>query len=138
VGLIDDLGLGAVGVDTALFIYLIEEDPRFLPHVLPLFVDADERRRELVTSVLTLLEVLVVPYRVGNRILAERYEVLLTASRGIRLIDVTHDQLRAAALLRASTGVKAPDALQLVAPSRPGAGHSSRMIEHSRPSRVYA
>jgi hypothetical protein len=37
---------------------------------------------------LTLLEVLVVPYRAGNRLLAERYEALLTRSRGIRLVDI--------------------------------------------------
>src|SRR5436853_195464 len=72
-------------------------------------------KRELVTSALTLLEVLVVPYRAGNRMLAERYEALLTRSRGVRLVDLSHDQLRAAAQLRAATAVKTPDALQLVA-----------------------
>ena len=69
----------------------------------------------LVTSSLTLLEVLVVPYRAGNRQLAERYEHLLTRSRGVRLIDLTRDELRAAAQLRAATGLKTPDALQLTA-----------------------
>ena len=54
------------------------------------------------------------PYRAGNRMLAERYEALLTRSRGVRLVDLSHDQLRAAAQLRAVTGVKTPDALQLV------------------------
>ena len=45
----------------------------------------------------------------------DRYEALLTRSRGIRLVGLSHDQLRAAALLRATTGIKTPDALQLVA-----------------------
>jgi predicted nucleic acid-binding protein len=62
----------------------------------------------------TLLEVLVVPYRVGNSVLAERYEALLTNSRGIRIEEITRDHLRSAAHLRAVTGVKTPDALQLV------------------------
>ena len=31
------------------------------------------------------------------------------------IVDISHDQLRAAAQLRAATGVKTPDALQLVA-----------------------
>jgi predicted nucleic acid-binding protein len=48
-------------------------------------------------------------------VMADRYEALLTRSRGIRLIDATRDQLRAAAQLRAATGVRTPDALQLVA-----------------------
>ena len=110
-----DLGEGMVAIDTAIFIYFIEEDPRFLPLVDPLFREADQGARELVTSALTLLEVLVVPYRVGNRWLADRYEALMTRSRGIRIVDLTRDQLRAAAQLRATTGVKTPDALQLVA-----------------------
>ena len=114
-GLIHDLGHGPIGVDTAIFIYLIEEHPRFLPVILPLFREVDQGTRELVTSALTLLEVLVVPYRAGNHPLADRYEAVLTRSRGVRLVDLSRDQLRAAAQLRAATGVKTPDALQLVA-----------------------
>lgn len=119
-GLIDDLGPGALAIDTAIFIYFIEEEPRFLPLVVPLFEEADAGRRELVTSSVTLLEVLVVPYRVGAIQLAERYELLLTRSRGVRMTDITRDQLRAAARLRAATGVKTPDALQMA--SALGAG----------------
>jgi len=115
VGLITELGVGSVAVDTAIFIYFIEENPRFLPEILPLFKQADQGKRELITSALTLLEVLVVPYRAGNRRLADRYEALLTHSRGIRLVELSHDQLRAAAQLRAATSIKTPDALQLVA-----------------------
>lgn len=114
-GLIRDLGAGNVGLDTAIFIYFIEDHPQFISALLPVFREADQGKRELVTSALTLLEVLVVPYRAGNRSLAERYEALLTRSRGIRLVDLSHDQLRAAAQLRAATSVKTPDALQLVA-----------------------
>ena len=114
-GLMADLGPGSVALDTAVFIYFIEEDPRFLPLIDPLFREADDGTRELVTSALTLLEVLVVPFRVSNRAVADRYEALLTRSRGIRLVALTQGQLRAAAQLRATTSVKTPDALQLVA-----------------------
>jgi predicted nucleic acid-binding protein len=93
----------------------MEEDRHFLPLIEPLFVEADAGARELVTSALTLLEVLVVPYRAGDLSLADRYEQLLTRSRGIRVIDLSRDQLRYAAQLRAATGVKTPDALQLAA-----------------------
>jgi len=113
VGLISDLESGPVALDTAIFIYFIEEKKPFLELIRPLFEEADSGRRELVTSVLTLLEVLVVPYRVGDIRLAQKYEALLTNSRGIRLIDFGRDQLRSAAQLRAATGIKTPDALQL-------------------------
>lgn len=114
-GLIGDLGPGPTAVDTAAFIYLIEEDPAYLPVVLPLFTEADRGDRLLITSALTLLEVLAVPYRAGNAQLAERYELLLIRSRGLRLIDISRDLVRAAAQLRATIGVKTPDALQLAA-----------------------
>ena len=113
--LMADLGRGPVGLDTAIFIYFIEEHPRFLSLVEPLFRETDKGRRELVTSALTLLEVLVVPYRCGDNLLAAQYEALLTRSRGIRLVEISRDHLRTAAQLRAATGVKTPDALQLVA-----------------------
>jgi predicted nucleic acid-binding protein len=114
-GLSKDLGPGTIAIDTAIFIYFIEEDPRYVSLIVPLFEDADAGRRELVTSAVTLLEMLVVPYRIGDVQLAEHYELLLTQGRGIRMVDVTRDQLRAAAQLRAATGVKTPDALQMVA-----------------------
>ncbi len=114
-GFIADLRGANVALDTSVFIYFIEEDPTFLPVITPLFRQADDGKRSLTTSGLTLLEVLVVPYRAGHRELAKRYEALLTRSRGVRLVDVTREQLRAAAQLRAATGVKTPDALQLAA-----------------------
>ena len=114
-GLTSSLGGGAVAIDSAIVIYFIEEHPKFLPVILPLFREADQGKRQLVTSAITLLEVLVVPFRAGDRRLADRYEALLTRSRGVQLVDATRDQIRAAAQLRAATGVRTPDALQLVA-----------------------
>lgn len=114
-GLTAEIGDGPVAIDTSVVVYFIEEDARYLPLIRPLFQQTSEGKRELVTSALTLLEVLVIPYRVGNRSLAERYEDLLTHSRGLRLVDLTRTQLRAAAQLRAATGVKTPDALQMAA-----------------------
>jgi predicted nucleic acid-binding protein len=111
--LIDDVGEGPVGVDTAVFIYLIEENEIYLPIITPLFEAADSGRVEIVVSSLTLLEVLVVPYRAGNTKLAETYEAVLTEGRGIRLVELGREQLRRAAHLRATTGVATPDSLQL-------------------------
>jgi len=114
-GLMADIGRGPVGVDTSIFIYFIEEHPRFLPVLQPLFREVDEGHKVMVTSALTLLEVLVVPYRSGDHLLANRYEAPLTRSRGVRMAEISRDHLRAAAQRRAATGVKTPDALQLVA-----------------------
>ena len=113
--LIEDLGAGPVGLDTAVLIYLIEENQRFSSLIAPLFEAADAGELELVVSALTLLEVLVVPYRAGNIELAERYEAVLTRSRGVRMIDLTRHHMRLAAQLRTHTGIATPDALQLAA-----------------------
>ncbi len=121
-GLIEDLGPGPIALDTAVFIYFIEEHPTYLPPIVPLFAFADGGERALVTSVLTLLEVLVVPYRAGAAGLADRYEALLTRSRGLRLIPIDPAQTRVAAQLRARHRVRTPDALQLAAALTSGCG----------------
>lgn len=113
--LIDDVGRGPVGVDTAVFIYFIEERDKFLPAIAPLFAAADAGKLELVASALVLLEVLVVPYRAGNIDLAERYEAVLTRSRGVRMVDLSRNHLRLAAQVRAMTGAATPDAIQIAA-----------------------
>ena len=115
-GLIQDIRGGPVGLDTAAFIYLIEEHPKFLPAVEPVFAAMDAGKIEAFSSGLTLLEVLVVAYRAGDLRLAQSYEELLTQSRGLRLLDIDRSQLRAAAQLRGMhRALKAPDALQLCA-----------------------
>ena len=115
-GLTADLGPGPTALDTAVFIYYIEENPTYLPLVAPLFEEVAAGRREVATSSLTLLEVLVVPLRAGNAALAARYEAGLTRSRGLRLVELGRDELRAAAQLRAlHPSLRTPDALQMSA-----------------------
>lgn len=114
--LIDELPNGSrVAIDTAPVIYFVERHPRFLQVVRPLFEAADAGRIELVTSAVTLLEVLVVPYRAGDADLARRYEALLTRGRGLTLVELGRPILRAAAQLRAVHATPTPDALQLAA-----------------------
>ena len=112
-GLIERVGPGRTAIDTSIFIYFIERHPTFRAEVAPLFQEADAGERELVTSSLTLLELLVVPFRTGDRRLADRYEALLTRSRGVTMVDLTRAHLKAAAHLRATSTVRTPDAVQL-------------------------
>jgi predicted nucleic acid-binding protein len=115
VGLEAELGAGRVAVDTAIFIYYIEEHPDYLSLIAPIFEQTARGERELVTSAVTLLEVLVIPYRARDLALAERYEALLTRSRGLHLVDLNRDVIRVAAQLRAAYPIRTPDALQLAA-----------------------
>jgi predicted nucleic acid-binding protein len=109
------LGRGPIGLDTAIFVYYIEEHPRYLSLVEPVFEGIDRGRWRAVTSGVTLLETLVIPYRIGDEALADRYEGLLTRSRGLTLVELDRPLLRMAARLRATAGVRTPDALQLAA-----------------------
>jgi len=114
-GLIGDIGLGPIALDTSIFIYLIEDHLEYRPCLLPLFSAVALGELEIVTSAITLLEVLVIPYRTGNMALAERYEALLTRSRGLHFVELDRLQLRTAAQIRARYRVRTPDALQLAA-----------------------
>ena len=112
-GLIEELKPGPVALDTAIFIYFVEEEPRYLRLVKPIFEAIDRGVIEGVASSLTFLEVLVQPYRADNLALAERYEAFLTRSRGLRLIEIDRAVLRGAAQLRAKANLKPPDSIQL-------------------------
>lgn len=114
-GLMASLPEGPIAIDTAIIIYFIERHASYADLVRPLFRAADAGDRSLVTSGVTLLEVLVRPYRLGDTALAERYEALLSRSRGLTLVDLSRSLLRAAAQLRAVHGIATPDALQVAA-----------------------
>lgn len=114
-GLMEEIGRGPVALDTSVFIFFIEEHPKYHALVEPLFSAIDRGRLRAVTSSITLLEVLVVPYRVGNLVLAEKYETLLSRSEGLTMVDLTPALLRSAAQLRATHNLRTPDSLQLAA-----------------------
>jgi len=112
VALIDDLVGSRIALDTAPLIYWIEDHTVYAPVLEELFTMRDAAHHTLVTSALTLLEVLVVPYRRADGVLAGRYEAALTAG-DIDLVALDVDALRVAAWLRARFRVATPDAIQL-------------------------
>src|ERR1044071_654540 len=109
----DDAGSGPVALDTPDFIYFLEQHPRFLQVVKPMFEAIAAGKLEAVTSELTLLETLVAPFRSSKLALAARYEAFLTRSRHLSLLSISREILRPAAHLRGTTRAKTPDALQL-------------------------
>lgn len=113
--LIEAIGAGPVALDTCVFIYFAEDHPRFARPLADLFSRVDAEELPAVTSAVTLLEVLAAPLRDGNEVLADEYESLLTRGRGLFMRSLDSSLLKAAARLRAATGVRTPDALQLAA-----------------------
>lgn len=74
-----------------------------------------------VTSVLSLSEVLVRPFRDGDRTATEEYRRLLTAFPNLRLLDVNRGIAEAAARLRAAHALALPDAVQVATALAAGA-----------------
>jgi predicted nucleic acid-binding protein len=76
---------------------------------------------QVVTSTLTLSEVLVHPYRDGNRTLADRYFQILLQARNLKTIALSPEIAAEAARLRADYRLKTPDAIQLATAKEAGA-----------------
>src|SRR6266496_4987718 len=98
---IDTLRGAVVGLDTALLIYLIEENSNYLPFVRPFFEAVDRVEFRIVTSSLTLAEVLVHPMRRGDHELAGQYRRILLHANQITTVPVSTVIAKLAAQLRA-------------------------------------
>jgi predicted nucleic acid-binding protein len=113
--LMAEVGEGPVALDTCIFIYFLEDHPRFGGPLEELFRAIDRGVLPAVTSEITLLELLVAPLRQGDQSLADQYQDYLVGGRGLLLRSLDRSLIRAAAQLRAARGVRVPDALQLAA-----------------------
>ena len=105
--------------DTNLFIYLLETSGEQSRLVRRLADRMLERRDDLVTSTLTVGEVLVKPLEAGATDLADRYNRFLD-SPGVRLIPFDRGCARIYANLRLDRTLKAPDAIQLACAASAG------------------
>lgn len=110
-----------VGLDTAPLIYFIEENQTYLGMVRPFFEAMDRGEFAVVTSTVTLLEVLVHPFRKGDSGLAQQYRDILLDAEGITTLPLSQDIAEEAARLRAAHGIRTPDAIQMATAIRGGA-----------------
>ena len=112
-GLVEQLRGSRVCIDTAPIIYFIEKHKRYLNVVRPVFAEIDAGKIEAITSTITLLEVLVHPFRTNNETLAERYREILLYSEGLTTFEIVHGVSEMASKLRAKYSIKTPDAIQI-------------------------
>jgi uncharacterized protein len=104
--------MSKVFFDTNLFIYLLEDSGDCGARVGDLVQRLSERKDELLTSTLTLAEILVKPLSLGDEVWAGRYEKLLNGP-GISVLSFDRACARIYAQLRQDRTLKAPDAIQL-------------------------
>jgi predicted nucleic acid-binding protein len=105
--------------DSNLFIYLLEDHPEFSPAVADLRQKMLERGDQLLTSALTLGEVLVKPSALGDFELCRVYEDML--GKAAMVLPFDGKAARRYAAIRSDRSVKAPDAIQLACASEAGA-----------------
>jgi predicted nucleic acid-binding protein len=110
-----------VGLDTAPLIYFIERYPIYLPLVRPFFQAVELGEFQVVTSTLTLTEVLVHPYKYGNQTLAYLYSGILLHQPNLKVLPVSVEIATKAAQLRAAYSLKTPDSIQLATAQMAGA-----------------
>ncbi|WP_445633058.1 Twitching motility protein PilT [Nostoc sp. DSM 114161] len=111
-----------VGLDTAPLIYFIEENPTYLEITDNFFEAMFRGEFRIVTSVVTLLEVLVYPLRRGDIALAEQYrEILFDDEESLRTLQIYPDIAEVAAQLRAVYNLHSLDAIQMATAVHGGA-----------------
>lgn len=106
-----------VYVDTNAFVYFLERHPEFYDRVLPLFEAASQGKLQLVTSELTVAELLVQPYKMGRADIAATYRRFLKDEGLIVLVPVSLNVLEAAAASRAALGGTLADAIHVATAS---------------------
>ena len=97
--------------DTNLFVYLFEDYGKLSERVADIRQRMLDRGDELMTSTLTLGEVLVKPTETGNAQLRSAYEEAI--AKAAMLLPFSRDTARLYAEIRRDRSIRPPDAIQL-------------------------
>jgi predicted nucleic acid-binding protein len=102
-----------ISLDTNVFIYFLEDHPRYGPWCGSLFGLIERGHNPAVTSTITLLELLVQPYRDRQEELAQKIFALTSTYPKLEWVPLTMNLADRAAELRARYRLSTPDAIQL-------------------------
>ena len=112
-GLVDELRGLRICIDTAPFIYFIEKNPKYIGLLRPFFAEINVGEIDALTSTITLLEVLVLPFKTKNESLADKYRDILLYAEGLTTFEIFHEVSKLSAKLRAKHLIRTPDAIQI-------------------------
>lgn len=102
-----------LGLDTSIFIYHLEQHPRYALLTRSLLSGIETGQRMAFTSVVTLMEITVRPWQLGEAHIARQYEWALTHFPNLVVAEVTCEIAQQAAQLRAHYRLRPADALQV-------------------------
>jgi predicted nucleic acid-binding protein len=101
-----------VGLDTSIFIYQIEQNKKYFHLTDSLFSWLEGPRARAVTSTLTLLELLVQPYRLADIDRVNKFYALLSTFPHLEWVAPTLEIADMGARVRAECNLRTPDAIQ--------------------------
>ena len=102
-----------IGLDTSVFIYQIEGTPRYRDVVNGIFVWLQGPHARALTSTVTMLELLVAPYRAADLRRVNRFYALLSTYPHLEWVVPTLEIADCAARVRAEHQLRTPDAIQV-------------------------
>lgn len=102
-----------IGLDTSIYIYHLEAQPTYIPLTREIFTGIESGQMSAATSVITLMELTVHPWKMGRQDVARKYEALLAHFPNLRLFNNDRNVARRAAQLRAKFRIRPVDALQV-------------------------
>jgi predicted nucleic acid-binding protein len=100
-----------IALDTSVFIYQFEANPKYLPLTDPIFAWLESRDSQAVTSTVTMTELLVQPYRDSDRRRVHGFYGLLSTYPNLEWIAPNLEIADMAARMRAAHRMRTPDAL---------------------------
>lgn len=110
-----------VSIDTGIFIYFVEQHPRYYPFCEFLFKNIEVGHIRASTSTLSLLEILVQPYKLKKDELVLKFYSLLTTYPNLSWIELSINIADLAARLRGKYNLKTPDSIQVASAVSSGA-----------------
>jgi predicted nucleic acid-binding protein len=102
---------GEVYLDASAVIFSVEKIEPYWTILQPLWQAAKTEQFSLISSQLLLLEVLVKPLQSGDVVLETTFRNLLLHSQEFHLLPINLTVLDTATRLRATAGLKTPDAI---------------------------
>ena len=105
-----------------VFSYQLAAHPRYAPLACAVLAAVEAGRVAGLATTLTLAEILTVPAKAGDRQAMYDYELYLTRFPHLELLPLDEALARETALVRAATGLRTPDAIQVAAARLAGAG----------------
>jgi predicted nucleic acid-binding protein len=113
--------LTRICIDTPILTYHLAEHPRYVAHTSVILSAVEQSKLEGVITTITLIELLTYPAQKGDFGTLREWELYLTNFPNLLIVPLDQVLAHETALVRGSTRLKTPDAVQVAAARLNGA-----------------